>query len=39
MSGHLKSFVLNRAQHETSISESYLVEETLTFYTLYEEVE
>jgi len=39
MLGHLKSFVRNRAQLEASISESYLVEETLTFYSLYEEVE
>ena len=35
----MKSFVRNRAQPEASISESYLAEETLTFYSLYEEVE
>jgi len=39
MLGHLKSFVRNRAQPEASISESYLAEETLTFYSLYKEVE
>ena len=39
MLGHLKSFVRNRAQPEAYISESYLAEETLTFYSLYEEVE
>ncbi|RDY05390.1 hypothetical protein CR513_10787, partial [Mucuna pruriens] len=39
MLGHLKSFVRNRAQLEVSISEVYLVEETLNFYSLYKEVE
>ncbi|KAK7306021.1 hypothetical protein VNO77_43935 [Canavalia gladiata] len=37
--GHLKSFVRNKAQPEGSISEAYLAEDTLNFYSLYEEVE
>ncbi|RDX80641.1 hypothetical protein CR513_38787, partial [Mucuna pruriens] len=39
MLGHMKSFVRNRAQPEGSISEVYLAEETLNFYSLDEEVE